>query len=297
MRSLPGVWKAAMWIGLMQLLSAIAVHGQGGPPLPPLPPGSPQAAGRQIFATRCASCHGTYAAGGEFAPSILERVPLRTDDELVKLLHNGIPSSGMPPFPDIVDQNRTNLISYLRTLKPFWGTAIERATVTLESGKKLQGKALNQSAKDMQLLGDDHQLYILRKTESGEYREVTSQADWPSYNGQTVGSRYSELTQITNANVSKLQLKWIYTVPRVWGIQATPVVVAGVMYITYVNQCYAMDAGSGRLIWHYQRSPTQGLVGNAVSGANRGVAVAGDRVFMVTDNAHLIALNRITGAL
>ena len=297
MRSVPEVWKAAMWIGLMQFVPATAVHGQGGPPLPPLPPGSPQAAGRQIFATRCASCHGTYAAGGEFAPSILERVPLRTDDELVKLLHNGIPSSGMPPFPDIVDQNRTNLISYLRTLKPFWGTAIERATVTLESGKKLQGKALNQSAKDMQLLGDDHQLYILRKTESGEYREVTSQADWPSYNGQTVGSRYSELTQITNANVSKLQLKWIYTVPRVWGIQATPVVVAGVMYITYVNQCYALDAGSGRLIWHYQRSPTQGLVGNAVSGANRGVAVAGDRLFMVTDNAHLIALNRITGAL
>src|SRR6201997_4396926 len=150
MRSVPVVWKAAVWIGLMHFFSAFTAQGQGGPPPPPLPPGSPQAAGRQIFATRCASCHGTYAAGGEFAPSILERVPLRTDDELVKLLHNGIPSSGMPPFPDIVDQNRTNLISYLRTLKPFWGTAIERATVTLESGKKLQGKALNQSAKDMQ---------------------------------------------------------------------------------------------------------------------------------------------------
>src|SRR5450755_745420 len=189
MRSLPGVWKAAMWIGLIQFLSTTSVHGQGGPSLPPLPPGSPQAAGRQIFATRCASCPRTYAAGGEFAPSSLERVPLRTDDELVKLLHNGIPSSGMPPFPDIVDQNRTNLISYLRTLKPFWGAAVERATLTLESGKKLQGSSVNRSAKDMQLLGDDHQLYLLRKTESGEYREVTSQADWPSYNGQTAGSR------------------------------------------------------------------------------------------------------------
>ena len=40
------------------------------------------------------------------------------------------------------------------------------------------------------MLGDDHQLYLLRKT-SGEYRMVTSQADWPSYNGQTIGSRYS----------------------------------------------------------------------------------------------------------
>jgi alcohol dehydrogenase (cytochrome c) len=285
-----------MLSGLVWFLSVAAVHGQG-PPLPPLPAGSPQAAGRQVFATRCASCHGTNAGGGEFAPSILERVPLRTDDELVKLLHNGIPSAGMPPFPDIVNQDRANLISFLRTLKPFFGAAAERASVTLQGGKSLQGTALNRSANDMQMLGDDHQLYLLRKTDSGEYRVVTSQADWPSYNGQTAGSRYSELAQITNANVSRLQPKWIFTLHSTRGVQATPIVVAGVMYVTYANECYALDAGSGRQIWHYQRSRTQGLVGNAVSGANRGVAVAGDRVFVVTDNAHLIALNRITGAL
>ena len=296
MRSLPGVWKAAMLIGLMEFLPAAAVHGQG-PPLPPLPPGSPQAAGQQIFASRCASCHGTNGGGGEFAPSILERVPLRSDDELVRLLHNGIPSSGMPPFPDIVDKDRTNLISFLRTLKPFGGMAAEHASVMLEGGKMLQGTALNRSAKDMQMLGDDHQLYLLRKTESDEYRVVTSQADWPSYNGQTVGSRYSELAQITTTNVSRLQPRWIFTLNSTREVQATPVVAAGVMYVTYANECFALDAGSGRQIWHYQRSRTQGLVGNAVSGANRGVAVAGDKVFMVTDNAHLIALNRITGAL
>src|SRR6266702_6433874 len=219
MRSVPGVWKAAVWIGLMQFLPATAVHGQGGHPLPPLPPGSPQAAGRQIFVTRCASCHGTNAGGGEFAPSILERVPLRSDDELAKLLHNGIPTAGMPAFPDVAGQDREYLISYLRTLKPFWGTAAERASVTIAGGKTLQGTALNRSARDMQILGDDHQLYLLRKTESGEYRVVTSQADWPSYNGKTVGSRYSELTQITNANVSRLQPKWIYTVSGVRGVQ------------------------------------------------------------------------------
>jgi alcohol dehydrogenase (cytochrome c) len=282
--------------GLLAVLSTSGVQAQFPPP-PKLPAGSPQAAGQQIFATRCASCHGTNAMGGEFAPAIVDRVPLRTDDELVKLLHNGIPSSGMPPFPDIVDQDRAHLISFLRTLKPFWGTVAERASVTLEGGKTLQGTALNRSASDMQVLGDDHQLYLLRKTESGEYRVVTSQADWPSYNGQTTGSRYSELTQITGNNVSRLQAKWIFTLPGARSVQATPIVAAGVMYVTYVNECYALDAGSGRQIWHYQRSRTQGLVGNAVSGANRGVAVAGDKVFMVTDNDHLIALNRITGAL
>ena len=69
------------------------------------------------------------------------------------------------------------------------------------------------------------------------------------------------------------------------------------MYVTSANECYALDAGSGRQIWHYQRPKTRGLVGNAAGGINRGAAVAGDRLFMVTDNAHIIALNRYTGRL
>ncbi len=152
----------AFMSGLLAFLPAANIQAQTPPP-PLLPPGSPQAAGQHVFATRCASCHGTNATGGEFAPSIVERVPLRTDEELVRLLHSGLPSSGMPPFPDIVDQDRTNLISFLRTLKPSSGAAIERASVTLEGGKTLQGTALNRSATDMQMLGDDHKLYLLRK--------------------------------------------------------------------------------------------------------------------------------------
>jgi alcohol dehydrogenase (cytochrome c) len=80
-------------------------------------------------------------------------------------------------------------------------------------------------------------------------------------------------------------------------LQVTPVVVDGVMYVTSANQCYAIDAGSGREIWHYSRPRTRNLIGNAAGGVNRGVGVAGDRVFMVTDHAHIIALNRFTGAL
>jgi alcohol dehydrogenase (cytochrome c) len=77
----------------------------------------------------------------------------------------------------------------------------------------------------------------------------------------------------------------------------TPVVVNGVMYVTSANECYALDAGSGRQIWHYQRQRTRNLVGNAAGGINRGAAVAGERVFMVIDNDHIIALNRATGKL
>src|SRR4029077_20909761 len=63
------------------------------------------------------------------------------------------------------------------------------------------------------------------------------------------------------------------------------------------NECSPLDAGRGREIWHYRRPRTKGLVGNAAGGINRGVAGAGDRPFMVTDHAHVIALNRFTGAL
>jgi alcohol dehydrogenase (cytochrome c) len=73
--------------------------------------------------------------------------------------------------------------------------------------------------------------------------------------------------------------------------------VDGVMYVTTANRAYALDARSGRQIWRYQRPLTKGLVGDAAGGINRGVAVLGDKVFMVTDHAHLIALHRLTGKL
>jgi PQQ-dependent dehydrogenase (methanol/ethanol family) len=69
------------------------------------------------------------------------------------------------------------------------------------------------------------------------------------------------------------------------------------MYVTGPNQAYALDAFSGRVLWRYARPRTQGLVGDASLGTNRGVALYGDNVYMVTDNAHLLALNRVTGAL
>eukprot|EP00456_Euglypha_rotunda_P078007 TRINITY_DN7430_c0_g1_i6.p1 TRINITY_DN7430_c0_g1~~TRINITY_DN7430_c0_g1_i6.p1 ORF type:complete len:227 (-),score=30.40 TRINITY_DN7430_c0_g1_i6:11-691(-) len=69
------------------------------------------------------------------------------------------------------------------------------------------------------------------------------------------------------------------------------------MYVTSVNEAFALDARSGRTIWHYKRPRTKEMAGDAASGINRGVAVLGDRVFMATDHAHLIALHRATGQL
>ena len=137
--------------------------------------------------------------------------------------------------------------------------------------------------------------------------------DWLSYNGKLDANRYSDLTQINTANVSKLRPQWIYTVPlwkyqvpdtayyiqnyAYFGLEVTPLVADGVMYITGPGAVYALDARSGREIWQYTRKRSIGSFGDASLGANRGVALLGDKVFMTTDDAHLIALNRTTGKL
>jgi alcohol dehydrogenase (cytochrome c) len=121
---------------------------------------------------------------------------------------------------------------------------------------------------------------------------------WPTYDGNESGNRFSPLSQINAGNVESLAPKWMFTLPGApRALEVTPVVVDGVMYVTSVNEAYALDARSGREIWHYSRPRGQGLAGDAASGINRGVAVLGDRVFMVSDNAHLFALHRFTGQL
>lgn len=121
--------------------------------------------------------------------------------------------------------------------------------------------------------------------------------NWPTYNGSLSGNRHSPLRQIHTGNVGQLTLKWIFPVPEYPFLEVTPIVVDGVMYITAGNDVYALDARNGRQIWHYQRPVTPGVIGDASAAINRGVAVLGDLVFRVTNDAHLIALHRLTGRL
>ena len=121
--------------------------------------------------------------------------------------------------------------------------------------------------------------------------------DWPTYHGQLGGNRYSALDRITPGNVGQLAPRWIFPIPNARHLEVTPVVADGIMYVTNVNAAWALDAATGREIWHFERPRGKGLSGDASGGINRGVALLGDRVFMVTDNAHLLALHRLTGAL
>jgi PQQ-dependent dehydrogenase (methanol/ethanol family) len=122
--------------------------------------------------------------------------------------------------------------------------------------------------------------------------------EWPTYYGSMSGNRHSALDQISAQNVSKLHLQWTYSLPY-FGLEMTPLVIDGVMYVTAPNRVCALDPRTGRELWCYTRprTPAGTIAGDAALGANRGVAALGDRVFFITDNAHLICLHRLTGAL
>jgi alcohol dehydrogenase (cytochrome c) len=258
-----------------------------------------QGAGQGHFEHRCARCHGSDAAGGETGPDIIQQLASRDDTELEAFLRSGRPERGMPAF-NLAPNEMEQLILYLRILAPTSRAQAKPAAhkrVESTDGKSIEGVVLNEGPADLQLRTETKKILLLRKTDDTRYRIVTSQQDWPSYDGDTSGNRYSKLTQIDTSNAAHLAPHWVFQVPGVSQVENTPVIADGVMYVTGVNECWALDAGSGRTVWHYQRPRTRGLFGNAARGYNRGVALAGNRLFQLTDNAHLIALNRFDGEL
>ena len=122
-------------------------------------------------------------------------------------------------------------------------------------------------------------------------------ANWTSYNGDYTGRRYSSLHEINTANVAQLRLAWVFHPGNSKRLEATPVVVNGVMYLTSANDTFALDARTGRVVWHYQRPVSSGLLDDAAAHKNRGVAVWKNFVYTETDDAHLLCLDARSGGL
>lgn len=121
--------------------------------------------------------------------------------------------------------------------------------------------------------------------------------NWMTYNGSYMSQRHSQLDQITRDNVDDLELRWMLPNQVFGAWQSNPIVVDGIMYVTErPNSVMAVDAVTGRVFWKYRHTPADNA--RVCCGANnRGVAVLGDRVFMGTLDARLVALDRINGQL
>jgi alcohol dehydrogenase (cytochrome c) len=118
--------------------------------------------------------------------------------------------------------------------------------------------------------------------------------NWLMYWGNYQGTHYSALSQIDAANVGRLQAAWAFPMPGDSVLEATPIVVDGVMYMTRPGEVAALDARSGREIWRFRR-PQKVRNPYEINPFNRGVAVLGNRLFVGTLDAALVSLDARTG--
>jgi alcohol dehydrogenase (cytochrome c) len=113
---------------------------------------------------------------------------------------------------------------------------------------------------------------------------------WPTYNGDYSGRRFSPLTKINDTNVTSMSLAWVYRVSTGQGfgpaIKGTPVMIDGILYFTVPDHVWAIDARSGREIWHHAWDSKGG-----VHIGNRGVGILNDTLYFETPDCHLVALN------
>ena len=133
--------------------------------------------------------------------------------------------------------------------------------------------------------------------------ENPGSGDWLNYRRTLDGWGYSPLDQINRDNVHQLQLVWSWALAP--GIsEPTPLVYNGVMYIPDGGgtAVLALDAVTGELLWKYEKRfeepPTDvGSLLVASRRRTRNIAIHGDRIYWITYDAHLLALNAATGAL
>ena len=261
--------------------------------------------GEDSYQTRCALCHGGDGAGTDRAVSIIPTLQTSATARLAAIITEGVSSKGMPAVAMPADELGP-LVAYLKTLAAAAspGALDPRApqprtgSLSLVGGGALSGTILNESGFDAQIRTEDGDLHFLRRA-GNAYREDTIEpfVDWSSYNGSATSNRHSPIDQIDRNNVDQLTTEWFFPIHDMRMVEGTPVVIAGVMYVTAANQVYALDAATGREIWRYSQPRTEGLVGDPAIGLNRGVAVREDLLFTVTDHAHVIALDRFTGEL
>ena len=126
-------------------------------------------------------------------------------------------------------------------------------------------------------------------------RDQETPADWLNYHGGNAGWRHSGLSEITPANAADLRMKWVFQRRIPTHFETTPLVHDGVMYLTVPpNEAFAVDAETGRGLWHYVRELPPKIIA-CCGEVNRGLAMHGDKLFMATLDAHVIALDRKTG--
>jgi alcohol dehydrogenase (cytochrome c) len=287
--------------------------------------------GAALYGDRCSACHGADARGGNGPALVNLWTAGASDERVLRTIRQGVPGSAMPPSA-APDAELEAIVQFLKTLATGASAAGGRGaapspqavTLVVRDGTHISGARRGEDAFSIQIEEGGGRLQGYLKADlkeiirsSGPPPSVGASAPlitsrdllggladpsrWLTFSGDYSGRRHSPLTQITPGNVHRLATEWTFqsgTMTRGRGFEATALALDGVLYVTGSNNfAWALDARTGRPFWQYRRELPGDLTYGAQAPVNRGFAMLGDRLFMVTLDAHLLALDRKSGAI
>jgi len=261
---------------------------------------TPQATeGKALYAQNCASCHGTTLDDGEFAPP-LKGSPFRQNwgGKSVDALFL-YTSTKMPPGNpgQIGDSGYAQLLAYIlqQNGSPAGLQALSSDPAVLQTmqmpgfaggpGGGLSPGSPNPPAPKKNNPLDKITLVtdaMLAKPPDGE---------WLTWRRTYDDQGFSPLKQINTKNIGNLRVVWSWSLPN-GPNEATPLVHDGVLFVhSYGDKVQALDAVTGDLLWQYSRR----LPKDVPVGVKRNIAISGDKLYIPTSDAHMVALDVKTG--
>jgi alcohol dehydrogenase (cytochrome c) len=269
--------------------------------------------GMAAYQTNCASCHLPDLSGRNEAPPLaganfMNAWRSRTTSELIGYIQSTMPPSNRG---GLSDEAYANIVSFF--LQANGAGAGERALmastpVRIDSAANGQMPAALREALAKASTAD--QVGAPRAsapkgiTVSGQlknYVPVTNEtlrnpnpADWLMARGNYQSWSYSPLTEITSANVKRLQLVWVWAMNDGGANEPTPIVHDGIIYLTNTsNTLQALNGRTGELIWENRIGPES----TRAYGATRTLGIYDDKLLLTTTDARLYALDTRTGKI
>lgn len=229
------------------------------------------ARGAALYGSGCVTCHGTGGVGSA-GPS-LKLGNLRNGDSdwaIFRVIRDGVPGTAMPPHA-LPDGDIWSLVALVRSFQSSAAPATASGRAPRAVPPVTPARLLDAAAEP---------------------------DDWLTYTGTYAGIRHSALDQVNPDNAAQLGIRWVHQFEgNARLVEATPLVNGGVMYVTEPpSTVHALDAATGETLWTYAYTNAPD-VAVCCGYVNRGVAVAGDTVYLATTDVHLVALDAATGNL
>ena len=225
--------------------------------------------GQSLFESNCMVCHGAGGAGGT-APNISTEALKYGDSDwsIYRTLTDGVQGTAMLASP-LNEIERWQVTGYVLSFRQANGNEIA-APVELPDV-------------------------------SVPFERIVNAADephnWLTYSGAYNGQRHSALGGINKNTIDRLGLKWVLQTEARERIEASPIVVDGVMYLTLPEGiALAVDAATGAQLWHFASPPT-GTLSVCCGRVNRGAAILDDTIYTATLDNRLQALSAKDGEL